>query len=468
MAVQIEARSVGVVPAGAALTAITQWLDRVDPDRSALAPADRLAWAKVARVVADRASALAQVLVGEAERAQASERTSGTPMSSWLSVAGGLSKRESAGLLHRARALTDNPQVAEAAAAGRIGAGQAKAITDVLGSLAPQLDERQRERAQGVMVGLASQLDADHLAKAAGRVLAAVAPQNAEDLLEERLQREAEAAQRRRSLVFFNEGSGSVGFKGSLPRVEAEQWRVQIDAWVESLRRSAIERRDPVAGPLTPEQRRADALIAIIRAGENGERTPTTGGERPRLMVRIDYDALRRQAAGAGLIADDQPLSAGELRQLCCDAELVPAVMGGAGQVLDIGRESRTIPRAIRAALVLRDGGCSFPGCHTRPNVCEAHHLTPWYLGGPTSLGNLALLCHHHHGLLEPARFGIRDQWQIRIAADGLPEVIPPTRVDPARRPLRHQRHAAAGPPGSAPAAGQPPDETDTAQAGAA
>ena len=41
-----------------------------------------------------------------------------------------------------------------------------------------------------------------------------------------------------------------------------------------------------------------------------------------------------------------------------------------------------------------------------------------------------------------PARYAIRDQWQVRIAEDGLPEFTPPARQDPHRRPLRHRRHA--------------------------
>ena len=53
---------------------------------------------------------------------------------------------------------------------------------------------------------------------------------------------------------------------------------------------------------------------------------------------------------------------------------------------------------------------------------------------------NLCLLCHHHHTLLEPARYPTRDQWEIRIAHDGIPEVIPPARYDPHRKPIRHAR----------------------------
>ena len=161
------------------------------------------------------------------------------------------------------------------------------------------------------------------------------------------------------------------------------------------------------------------------------------------MVVTLDYDTLLRDAAGAGLIGDGEPLSAGDLRRLCCEADLLPAVLGGPSAILDVGRDCRLVTPDIRAALVLRDGGCVFPGCNARPTECEAHHLIPWWKGGPTALWNLVLLCHHHHGLLEPARYATRDQWEIRIAADGAPETIPPRRYDPDRKPLRHARHQA-------------------------
>ena len=178
----------------------------------------------------------------------------------------------------------------------------------------------------------------------------------------------------------------------------------------------------------------------MIREHRVGRQAPRSGGDRPRVVVKLDYEALRRAAAGAGLITDDQQLSAGELRRLCCDAGLLPMVFGGPSEVLDVGREARLVPPTLRAVLSARDGGCAFPGCHTRPAVCEAHHIVPWWAGGATAVSNLVLLCHHHHALVEPARYGVRDQWQVRIAADGVPEVIPPDRYRPGRTPIRHQR----------------------------
>jgi len=430
---------------GEVLGRIDALLDRLEADRCGLDPAARLQLVKTARRVASRIDALASVLLAEADAVEASMRATRTPLSAWLGLDEKLSKREAAGALHRAKELADNPKVRAAASAGTIGTGQARAITGVLTRLAPQLDEAQKETAAALLVDWAEDLDADQLAKSSDRVLRTVAPRQSDDLVETRLQREAEAAQRQRSLRLWRD-AGSVRFDGSLPRLEGEAWIALLDAHAESLRRCALEERDPLADSLTPEQRRADALIAMVRQHQVTRQAPSSGGDRPRVVVTIDYVKLRNEAAGAGLIGDE-PISAGALRRLCCDAGILPAVLGGSSQILDIGRETRVIPPAIRAALVVRDGGCAFPTCHARAAVCEAHHIVPWWAGGVTAVSNLVLLCHHHHGLVEPDRHGVREQWRARLATDGTAEFRCPKRYDPQQRWIRHQRFASRSGP---------------------
>jgi len=431
------------IPTSKALAEVAALLDRMEQDRSALHPGARLECASLARQLTGRLEALANLLLAEADQSRASLRTVGTPTTSWPGIDQKLSKREAARALHRAKELANHPEVGKAAASGAIGGSQATAIARVLDQLAPQLDRGQQERAEQVLVDLANTMDADLLAKAAGRVLQEVAPRSADELLEIKLQREAESAERNRSLRFFREG-GSVRFDGSLPRVEAETWMSLLDAHAESLRRCAQEERDPLTTSLTPEQRRADALIAMISQHQVTRQAPGSGADRPRVLVKLDYAMLLADAAGAGLIADDQQISAGEVRRLSCDAGLIPVAFGGPSEILDVGREYRLVTPAIRTALVLRDGGCTFPTCHTRAAVCEAHHIVPWWAGGVTALSNLVLLCHHHHGIVEPAKHGTRDQWEVRIAPDGVPEFLPPARLDPLRRSIRHARFAAS------------------------
>ncbi|MFZ0530534.1 MAG: HNH endonuclease signature motif containing protein, partial [Propionicimonas sp.] len=77
------------------------------------------------------------------------------------------------------------------------------------------------------------------------------------------------------------------------------------------------------------------------------------------------------------------------------------------------------------------------------PNACHAHHLVPWWAGGTTALTNLALVCAHHHGIVEPGHDPTADRWRIQLRADGTPQAIPPRRVDPDRRPRLHTRFLA-------------------------
>ena len=66
-----------------------------------------------------------------------------------------------------------------------------------------------------------------------------------------------------------------------------------------------------------------------------------------------------------------------------------------AGNVLDVGRRTRTVPTSIRRALEHRDRACRFPGCTNR--LTDAHHVRHLADGGPTRLENLMLLCRRHH-----------------------------------------------------------------------
>ena len=81
------------------------------------------------------------------------------------------------------------------------------------------------------------------------------------------------------------------------------------------------------------------------------------------------------------------------------------------------GRKTRTVPVAIKRALVARDKSCAFPGCHHKRFV-DAHHIQHWSAGGETSLDNLMLLCSQHHKLVHEGGFAIerdyRNHWFFR------------------------------------------------------
>nr|WP_238706059.1 hypothetical protein [Serinicoccus marinus] len=58
------------------------------------------------------------------------------------------------------------------------------------------------------------------------------------------------------------------------------------------------------------------------------------------------------------------------MRQLACEADIIPAVLGEKGQILDLGRAKRLVTPGQRRALAHRDGGCTFPGAtYPRPGA---------------------------------------------------------------------------------------------------
>ena len=77
------------------------------------------------------------------------------------------------------------------------------------------------------------------------------------------------------------------------------------------------------------------------------------------------------------------------MRQLACDAAIIPIVLGSKSEVLDIGRKYKKIPAKIRRGLNQRDKGCAFPGCDRPLQWVQAHHVKHSAQGGITALTNL-------------------------------------------------------------------------------
>ncbi len=150
------------------------------------------------------------------------------------------------------------------------------------------------------------------------------------------------------------------------------------------------------ADPRLPAARRADALLELVGRAVAAPQG-VTRTSRTKLVVTMSLESLLGQVRGAGLADNDEVLSAGVVRRLACEAEVIPAVLGAPSRVLDLGSTQRYFTEAQRIALALRDKGCSYPGCTVPPQWCEAHHVQAWSDGGPTDLGNGALLCGRHH-----------------------------------------------------------------------
>ncbi|HPH64503.1 MAG TPA: DUF222 domain-containing protein [Kofleriaceae bacterium] len=128
--------------------------------------------------------------------------------------------------------------------------------------------------------------------------------------------------------------------------------------------------------PESPEERsarRADAFMTIMHGHVRGERPQRTPVE---IIVTVPQGSLRGSAEPSDLatFADGEVMAASTAQRLCCDAGVVIATVNDKGQPLSIGRKTRTIPPAIKRALLVRDQTCRFPGCNHRSFV-DGHHV---------------------------------------------------------------------------------------------
>jgi Domain of unknown function (DUF222)/HNH endonuclease len=343
-------------------------------------------------------------------------------------ISGGAASR----LVKLARALdSDLSPTAEALAAGEVNVEQAQVITDAVAKLPIE----HRRAGEEHLVREAETFGPRELGRLGQRIFEVVAPDEAEKQALDELERAERRAWHDRGLWLTDiAGTSRVRLTGWLDQEGAASVRAALDPLCASRN---TRRTNDTDGDDTrsPAQRRADALVEVCRLASACGQLPDNGGDRPQVVVTIDYDSTRQQV-GTGTFDDSSCLSPAAARRVACDAGIIPAVLGTTSQVLDLGRHSRLATGPLRRALVLRDRGCAFPGCDRPPRWTDAHHIQHWSDGGPTDLSNLVLLCGHHHRLIH------HSDWQVRInPKDGLPEFTPPTYIDQDQRPRRNRYH---------------------------
>jgi Domain of unknown function (DUF222)/HNH endonuclease len=200
----------------------------------------------------------------------------------------------------------------------------------------------------------------------------------------------------------------------------------------------------PEAGPAAgPAADPAAEAVTVSAAGPPGIPAAALAGRLTTGLAGLSPELLERTGAWLDWAGPVPPDTA---RRISCDAGVTRLLTAGPGRLLDLGRTTRTITRAQRRALAVRDGGCRFPGCDRPPQWTDGHHIQHWVDGGPTDLDNLLLLCRTHH------RFCHEAGWTITGTPTHGLTFIPPGATSNTGDPEAPGTH----PPSARPCSGSP------------
>jgi len=285
-------------------------------------------------------------------------------------------------------------------AAGAFTEAHARAIIDSLDALPDDVPVEVVSRAEVDLCELATKHQPAEIRILGKSILDNVAPEIAEEAIAKALlKKEAEVA-RKTTLSITPLGDGTTKIYGIVPDAVGVRLKTVLESFVQP-RKTALE----ADGKIRPRGRlMAEALEALLERVDPDD-LPAHGGDATTVIVTVPLASLRAEL-GLATMADGTLLTASEARRLACTASIIPCVLDGKSEVLDLGRAKRLYSPAQRKALAIRDKHCRADGCTVPATWCDSHHLEPWSQGGKTDLNTGILLCGHHHRRIHDPKYG--------------------------------------------------------------
>jgi hypothetical protein len=295
---------------------------------------------------------------------------------------------------------------------GRVNTAQAQVIVRALAALPDEVPQDVLAAAEAALVDHAARFSPQQLARIGRHILTVVAPDLVDEAEGRRLAALEAEGRRRTRLTLRRLGDGTTRLSGRLPDAAATRFATYLEAYANPRRDAAIEDEDPAFDPVPrlPYPRRLGVAFCQLIETLDPKRLPVHGGDATTVIVTIPFETLTAEVGAADLLgtstvpsdahADScagEMITASQARRLACNARIIPAVLGGDSEILDLGRAQRLFTAAQRRAMLLRDRTCRAAGCDIPGTWAEAHHWVAWSREGLTDLDNGVLLCAHHH-----------------------------------------------------------------------
>jgi hypothetical protein len=295
---------------------------------------------------------------------------------------------------------------------GRLNTGQAHVIVRALDNLPEQVPQDVLAAAEAALIDHATRFSPKQLARIGRHILTVVAPDLVDEAEGRRLAALEAEGRRRTRLTLRRLGDGTSRISGRLPDAAATRFATYLEAYANPRRDAVVADGDPAIDPVPrlPYPRRLGEAFCQLLETLDPQRLPVHGGDATTVIVTIPFATLTAELGaadllGTGTVPSDphadpcagETITASQARRLACNARIIPAVLGGASEILDLGRAQRFFNAAQRRAMLLRDRTCRAEGCDIPGTWAEAHHWVAWSRERLTDLDNGVLLCSHHH-----------------------------------------------------------------------
>ncbi|GAA2161899.1 HNH endonuclease signature motif containing protein [Pedococcus bigeumensis] len=367
-----------------------------------------------------RLQALKLSLVAVVDRSDVASDAGMTGTAAWLAAR---SRRDGASAAREVRLATaldgGFSATREALSVGDLSTEHALVIATTAQQLPSGLDETERAAIEQSLVAVGKRVDPAALRRKARRALESVHRSQAEvDAHEDSVLRsEEERALAATRLTLHDNHDGTTTGRFTVPTLAGQILKKVIQQiasprrFAQQAARDARLRAAAQGGSLTADEV-AEATWDAFRSEDLDwsqkygrafvellEHLPTdhlSGKVNATVLVTLDHDKLKA-SLGAAHLDTGHDLSASEARRLACGAGIVPAVLDGESQLLDLGRTQRFFTEAQRVALSMTYDSCAAEDCDRPYAWTEHHHEDPWARGGRTDLDQAVPLCGFHH-----------------------------------------------------------------------
>ncbi|CAN5284192.1 hypothetical protein BH18ACT9_BH18ACT9_22510 [soil metagenome] len=352
--------------------------------------------------LASQVAALKLQVLAQTDARQMAEQAAATSTDAWAAALTGSTQAVMRGGLWLARLLEEKYDATQRAFAdGSLDEAQARVIVKAGERVPDSVSDEAREAAEAHLVAKAvAGMNARRLRQAARRMLDVISAELANRHEATMLDEEEQRAEVETWMTLHDNDDGTFVGRFTIPEAQGHLLRHALERLSSPNRLSRnrageLVRDDTVPGMgqnLNWSERLGAAFVELL------EHLPQKGfgGVGATLLVTMDLERLL-DGLGSARLDSGARISAGEARRLACGAGIVPVVLGGASEPLDLGRRQRLHTDAMRRALAVVHDTCAAEGCERPFAWCDLHHPHAWSRGGSTSVANGLPLCGHHH-----------------------------------------------------------------------